>query len=152
MPITANRKTPSVWTVCRLRWRRNAGIGTLGKKDSKEGERDGRYQGTLRSGHPQVSFAARGARAGAIVAEHRLEYGLGEGSPLARIYELSGDVLLLGVGHGNNTSLHLAEYRASYPGKATIINKAPMNMDGVKQWVEFAEIEYDSADFERHRG
>ena len=32
----------------------------------------------------------------------------GERSPLARVYDLDGRVLLLGVGHGNNTSLHIA--------------------------------------------
>lgn len=108
-----------------------------------------KQNGTLRSGHPQVSFTARGAQAGQIVADHSLEYGLGERSPLARIYDLRGDVLLLGVGHYNNTSIHLAEYRAAYPGKKTFLNKAPVHANGVKQWVEFIDIEYESADFER---
>ena len=37
----------------------------------------------------------------------------GEQSPLARLYECNdnGYVLLIGVQHRNNTSLHLAEYR-----------------------------------------
>ena len=76
------------------------------------------WPSAARSTHPHCSFVAQGAHARRIVDGHQLENGLGEGSPLARIYELQGWVLLLGVGFANNTSIHLAEYRASYPGKS----------------------------------
>jgi ATP/maltotriose-dependent transcriptional regulator MalT len=55
-----------------------------------------------------------------------LAYGAGERSPLARVYDLDGHVLLLGVDHANNTSLHLAEYRASFPGKRWIRQASPL--------------------------
>src|SRR5690349_7103098 len=61
-----------------------------------------------------VSFAAWGRHALPITANHALDYGLGEHSPLARLYDLDGSVLLLGVGYERRTSLHLAEYRAPY--------------------------------------
>jgi aminoglycoside 3-N-acetyltransferase len=67
--------------------------------------------GVRRSAHPSVSFAAFGPHAQMVLADHSLDDDLGEGSPLARVYDLDGQVLLLGVGHDNNTSLHLAEYR-----------------------------------------
>lgn len=101
----------------------------------------------VRSSHPHCSFAAWGAHAQKITERHELENGLGEGSPLARIYELDGLVLLLGAGFANNSSLHLAEYRASYPGKAYGTNGAPMMVDGHRQWAPVRDLEVDADDF-----
>lgn len=101
----------------------------------------------IRSSHPQTSFAAWGDKAAYIAGNHSLEYGLGEQSPLARVYELAGYVLLLGVGNGSNTSLHLSEIRADYETKREIINQAPIKREGSRLWVQFKDIEYDSSDF-----
>lgn len=106
-----------------------------------------RGRGVWRSEHPQVSFAARGPMAERITQNHALDFGLGDGSPLARIYELDGWVLLLGVGHGNNTSLHLAEFRADFPGKQEISTGAPIMVDGERRWVPIRDIDYDDSDF-----
>lgn len=103
--------------------------------------------GVQRSAHPQDSFAAYGPLAERITANHALDYGLGEGSPLARLYELDAWVLLLGVGHANNTSLHLAEYRADFPHKRVESNGAPVMANGKRQWVLLTDIELDDEDF-----
>jgi aminoglycoside 3-N-acetyltransferase len=108
-----------------------------------------KQNGVIRSGHPQVSFAAWGAKKTAIINGHALPNSLGEGSPLARLYEQDRWVLLLGVDHGNNTSIHLAEYRATFLGKTIITNTAPVWVDGAKKWAEFEDIELDSEDFDR---
>ncbi|NHX36851.1 MULTISPECIES: aminoglycoside N(3)-acetyltransferase [Halolamina] len=104
------------------------------------------YPGTRRSRHPLYSFAAWGADAEAVADDHRLENGMGEHSPLARVYERDGSVLLLGTGHGTNTSLHLAEYRAEVDAEETTAG-APVLRDGEREWVEWEDIEHDSSDF-----
>jgi aminoglycoside 3-N-acetyltransferase len=68
------------------------------------------WPGVLRSNHPLASFSAHGPNAEQVTADHADE--LGERSPLARLYDLDAHVLLLGVGHDRNTSLHLAETRS----------------------------------------
>jgi aminoglycoside 3-N-acetyltransferase len=105
--------------------------------------------GVRRSGHPAFSFGAVGPDAARITDGHDLAFGMGEGSPLARLYEADARVLLLGVGHGNNTSLHLAEYRAAYEGKDWIRQGSPMVVDGERRWVTYDDLEPDDSDFGR---
>lgn len=102
--------------------------------------------GARRSRHPVMSFAALGDDAGAVVAEHGYDRSLGEGSPLADIYDRDGDVLLLGVGHGVNTSLHLAEYRAEFPTETTH-ETAPVLEDGRRVTVEYEDLVTSTDDF-----
>jgi aminoglycoside 3-N-acetyltransferase len=104
--------------------------------------------GVLRSNQPRDSFCARGPHAEAIVTDHSLAFGLGENSPLARLYDLDALVLLLGVGHESNTSLHLAEYRTEWPGKRLIAQGAPVVIDGERRWERFQDVDLDADDFE----
>lgn len=107
-----------------------------------------RHRARIRhSGHPAVGFVARGAHADAIVARHPLEHALDDSSPLGRLYELDARIVLIGVDHDNNTSLHLAEHRADYPGKRTVTQSAPMMSDGIRRWVDYADLDRDEDDF-----
>lgn len=108
-----------------------------------------KQNGVLRSAHPRLSFCAFGARAREITDDHSLAFGMGEESPLARIYDLGGHVFLLGVGYDRNSSLHLAEYRATYPTKRIVQEGTPICTSGVKTWTTFENIDLDASDFER---
>jgi aminoglycoside 3-N-acetyltransferase IV len=73
-----------------------------------------RLAGVRRSNHLQA-FAATGPLAKAILADPLpLPPHIPE-SPVGRVHEHDGKVLLLGVGHDANTSLHLAELIAGVP-------------------------------------
>jgi len=106
-------------------------------------------EGVMRSPHPTVSAAARGPNAQAIVADHELDHGLGESSPQARIYDLDGHVLLLGVTHANNTALHLSEYRAAPSDEPLLTYYSPITVDGQRVWQAFDNIADDDSDFQR---
>ena len=99
----------------------------------------------LRSDHPQLSFAAWGKEAAFVTAGHELAFSLGEASPLARIYDLDGRVLLLGVAYDSNTSLHLAEYRA--PNPPLIRMGVPYVEDGQRVWKSFMDVDFNDEVF-----
>jgi len=101
----------------------------------------------LRSSHPQLSFSAWGKNREYIVQDNHYDYAQNRLSPLGRIYELDGYVLLIGVDHENNTSLHLAEYIADYKTKKIVSNGMPVIEDGIKKWKEFEDIDISSDDF-----
>lgn len=105
------------------------------------------FPGAIRSSHPMTSFAAIGADAHTLIDNHPLEDETGDRSPIGKLYELDGYVLLLGVEHWNNTSLHLAEERANYPGKGTIKTGCAMFVEGQRQWVSLELFKTYGDDF-----
>jgi aminoglycoside 3-N-acetyltransferase len=83
-----------------------------------------RMPGVLRSDSPHA-FAAKGPHAARITAPHPVDIPHGVDSPPGRVYQLDGSVLLLGVGHDCNTTLHVAEaiagVRYRQPKYATVL-------------------------------
>jgi aminoglycoside N3'-acetyltransferase len=70
-----------------------------------------RLPGVLRSDSPHA-FAAIGPHAPSITVPHPDDIPHGLDSPVGRVWALDGQVLLLGVGHDANTTIHLAENMA----------------------------------------
>jgi aminoglycoside 3-N-acetyltransferase len=98
-----------------------------------------------RSAHPHYSFAAVGPHADEITTGHELERGFGAGSPLARVDELDGDVLLLGVDHGANSSLHVAETRLPVPARER--SAGAVATAAGRRWLTWEDVVPDEHDF-----
>ena len=103
-----------------------------------------KYRGVMRSNHPQLSFTASGRRAKEITENHPLEEPFGEEGPLGKLYRLSAKILLIGVGHSANTSLHLSEEMASLEGQPPEAQGAATIEEGVRVWKTWEQIDYNS--------
>jgi aminoglycoside N3'-acetyltransferase len=83
------------------------------------------------------AFAAIGPHAAAITAPQPVDVPHGPDSPVGRVHALDGWVLLLGVGHDANTTIHLGEILAGVryrlPAHATILR------DGRPTRVDYGE-------------
>lgn len=97
--------------------------------------------GALRSGNPGASMAAIGGRAAWFTADHALDYGYGPQSPLGKLVEAKGKVLMLGAPLGRITLLHHAEHLARFPNKRVKRYEAPLLIDGLATWRWFEEFD-----------
>ncbi|MER8090812.1 AAC(3) family N-acetyltransferase [Streptomyces sp. NPDC094048] len=102
-------------------------------------------EGAARSDHPQTSFVALGPSARELVAHHRPDCHLGEDSPLARLYDLRAQVLLLGTGFDTCTAFHLGEYRVPAPPRRTY--RCVVTAAGRRRWWEYEDAALDDSDF-----
>ena len=71
--------------------------------------------GAVRSLHPTHSVAVIGPDAESLTRDHLKVRAFGVGSPIDRIAERGGKVLLIGVGHTSNSVVHIAEEYAELP-------------------------------------
>lgn len=103
-----------------------------------------RLPGVVRSNHP-FAFAASGPQAARITSDplplppHTPE------SPVGRVHELNGQVLLLGVGHEADTTLHLAELLAGVPYR--VRKHCTVLEDGRPRRIEYGENDHCCARF-----
>ena len=103
----------------------------------------------LRSDSPHA-FAARGPHAAAVTQPHPVDVPHGPDSPVGRVYEMDGQILLLGVNHDANTTIHLAELLAGVryrrPASAFIMQS------GRPTRIEYGENDHCCENFARVDG
>lgn len=104
------------------------------------------WPGVRRSAHPHVSWCAHGPGAAWLLRGHRWNRsGFGMNSPAGRLYRRNAKVLLLGVGYGNCTLLHMTE--TLDPATPTVTQGAAVRGLRGRRWVNWQEIEMDSDRF-----
>lgn len=103
-----------------------------------------RCPAVLRSDSPHA-FAAAGPLAAGITAPHPIDSPHGLDSPVGRVYELDGQVLLLGVGHDANTTVHLAENLAGVRYRRD--KYVTVLKDGTPTRFEYREIDHCCQNF-----
>ncbi len=99
-----------------------------------------RQRGVLRSLHPGGSFAAEGPFASLLCAPQPLSPPHGPDSPPGRVHALGGQVLLLGVGHSESTTLHVAEAIAGVP--YSVSHPCVVEIDGMPRVESVAETDH----------
>lgn len=90
----------------------------------------------LRTSHPLFAYQAAGPAAERLLEAQRPDW------PLGPIEALDGDVLLLGVTHTSNTTIHLAEQQLG----RSLFYRYAKNADGL--WIELPNIPGESHHFD----
>jgi aminoglycoside 3-N-acetyltransferase len=103
-----------------------------------------RLPGVLRSDNNHA-FAAVGPLAEKITAPHPLDIPHGIDSPVGRVFELNGQVLLLGVDHTSNTTIHLGENQAGVRYRRD--KHVTVLKDGMASRLEYREIDHCCQNF-----
>lgn len=103
-----------------------------------------RLPGVVRSDHP-FAFAATGPQAERITSGPLPLPPHSPGSPVSRVHELDGQVLLLGVNHDADTTIHLAELLAGVPYRVS--NHCTVLQDGRPVRIDYGENDHCCARF-----
>lgn len=94
-----------------------------------------RSEGALRSHHPVTSWTARGPHAEALLRDHPLDDPEGANSPIGRAWRADAAVMLIGVDHDTDTTIHLAESLLDMPHLRTLPDHFPeRSPDGSRDW------------------
>lgn len=105
-----------------------------------------RNEGVARSYHPLYSFAAWGKYAKVICDRHPLHFSLSDESPLGKLFELNGFVLLLGCDYEDCVMFHLARYNANQlPIK---IACCPVNINGKADWKDLLDLDLNNEGYD----
>ena len=103
-----------------------------------------RQPGTRRSPHP-FAFAARGPKAEPILSDPFVLPPHQHASPVGKVWDHDGHILLLGVDHDANTTLHLTELLAGVPYRTR--HHITVLRDGNPERIEYLENDHCCALF-----
>ncbi|MEV7615461.1 aminoglycoside N-acetyltransferase AAC(3)-VIII [Streptomyces sp. NPDC089799] len=109
------------------------------------------WPGAVRSRHPDAGCVAVGPAAHRLTDDHPWDDPHGPGSPLARLTEAGGRVLLLGAPLDTLTLLHHAEALAEAPGKRYVTYEQPITVDGKRVWRRFRDVDTETEAFDYGR-
>lgn len=104
-----------------------------------------RNDGVIRSYHPLYSFASWGKYAKVICNRHPLHFGLSKDSPLGKIVEFNGNVVLLGCDYTECTMFHLARYMNEQTPIRLI--SAPIINNKKTMWKDMLDLDYQTKNF-----
>ena len=107
-----------------------------------------KVEGVVYSGHPSYAFAALGKYSKVLCNRQSTHFPMADESPIARLYELKGNVLLLGCDFKDCTCMHLAEYH-SEARPIVIKGASALNRDGDIQWKQYLDLDLDDTVFEK---
>jgi aminoglycoside N3'-acetyltransferase len=103
-----------------------------------------RLPAVVRSDSPHA-FAARGPHAPEITAPQPIDVPHGPDSPVGRAYALDAQVLLLGVGHDANTTIHLAENLAGVRYRLPV--HSTVERGGRLERIDYGEVDHCCQNF-----
>lgn len=99
------------------------------------------WPGALRSDHPDAGVVGIGPLAEWLTRDHPLQYGYGPGSPLEKIVQANGRILMLGAPLDTLTVLHYAEHCANIPGKRIRHYRRLLPGQNGPAWVDLEEFD-----------
>ncbi|HCY06986.1 MAG: AAC(3) family N-acetyltransferase [Erysipelotrichaceae bacterium] len=104
-----------------------------------------RRDGVVTSSHPNVAFIAKGKYANLLCNHQSLHFPLSSESPVARLYEIKGFCLLLGVDFDRCTSMHLSEYATDC--RSIVVKGSCVIQGGKKVWKKYLDLDLNSDEF-----
>ncbi len=99
------------------------------------------WPGAYRSLNAEASMVAIGAGAEWITRDHPKDFGYGAGSPLEKLVQVGGQVLLLGSPLDTVTLLHHAECVARLRRKPRVHYSYPVRRDGGATWIDVDDFD-----------
>ena len=104
------------------------------------------HKQTCRSYHPSCAFIANGKDARELMGGQPLNFPLGHGSPLEKMYNRDNSwIMLVGVDYNTATGLHYAESISQC--RPIVLQGGAVTSNGKTQWKKYLDYDLDSSDF-----